>query len=56
MNFDEKRSEPRPKRLLLIDDDPLVSDILLLRIAQSCPLVDASAITSPWPRPDMTSM
>jgi DNA-binding NarL/FixJ family response regulator len=48
MNFDEKRSaQPRPKRLLLIDDDPLVSEILLLRIAQSCPLVDASAISEP---------
>lgn len=35
------------KRLLLIDDDPVVSEILLLRIAQSCPMVEASAIAEP---------
>lgn len=38
--------EPR-KRLLLIDDDPVASEILLLRIAQSCPLVTATAISDP---------
>lgn len=35
------------KRLLLIDDDPVTSDILLLRIAQACPLVTATAIGEP---------
>jgi DNA-binding NarL/FixJ family response regulator len=35
------------KRLLLIDDDPVISDILLLRIAQSCPMVEASAVNEP---------
>jgi DNA-binding NarL/FixJ family response regulator len=35
------------KRLLLIDDDPVASDILLLRIAQACPLVTATAIGEP---------
>jgi DNA-binding NarL/FixJ family response regulator len=35
------------RRLLLIDDDPVASEILLLRIAQSCPLVAATAIGEP---------
>lgn len=35
------------RRLLLIDDDPVASDILLLRIAQSCPLVSATAVGEP---------
>lgn len=37
----------RPRRLLLIDDDPVTTEILLLRIAQHCPLVEASAINEP---------
>lgn len=39
--------QTKPKRLLLIDDDPVVSEILLMRIAQSCPMVEASAIKEP---------
>lgn len=35
------------RRLLLIDDDPVASEILLLRISQSCPLVTASAVHDP---------
>jgi DNA-binding NarL/FixJ family response regulator len=46
-----KSAEPRRKRLLLIDDDPVVSDILLLRIGQSCPMVEASAIHEPFAPP-----
>ena len=48
MNSDEKRpAQPGRRRLLLIDDDPVIAEILLLRIAQSCPLVEASAISEP---------
>lgn len=35
------------KRLLLIDDDPVIAEILLLRIAGSCPMVEAMAINEP---------
>lgn len=34
-------------RLLLIDDDPVVTEILRMRIAQSCPMVEASAVSEP---------
>ena len=34
-------------RLLLIDDDPVVTEILLARIAQSCPMVAAEAVMEP---------
>jgi DNA-binding NarL/FixJ family response regulator len=40
-------SGDRRKRLLLIDDDPVASEILLLRIRQSCPLVTASVVHDP---------
>lgn len=40
-------SGDRRKRLLLIDDDPVASEILLLRIGQSCPLVTASVVHDP---------
>lgn len=42
-----QRTEIRPKRLLLIDDDPVASGILLLRIRQECPLLDISVIHEP---------
>ena len=35
------------RTLLLIDDDPVVCEILLQRIADSCPLVKATAISQP---------
>lgn len=42
MNFEgAAKARLVPKRLLLIDDDPVTSEILLLRIAQHCPLVEA---------------
>jgi len=48
MNFEKKRIDPtRRKRLLIIDDDPVVSEILLLRIGQSCPAVEAEAVNQP---------
>lgn len=39
------------KRLLVIDDDPVVSEILLMRIEQSCPAVVAEAVAEPVARP-----
>jgi DNA-binding NarL/FixJ family response regulator len=48
MTFEMKTmAGPRRKRLLLIDDDPVIADILLLRIAQSCPMVEASSASEP---------
>lgn len=48
MNFEKKRiARPGRKRLLLIDDDPVVSQILLLRVGQSCHMVEAAAINEP---------
>lgn len=48
MNFDVKTPHAASrKRLLLIDDDPVVAEILLLRIQGSCPMVEASAISDP---------
>lgn len=44
---DRANARYRPRRLLLIDDDPVASEILLLRIAQSCPLVEATALHEP---------
>jgi DNA-binding NarL/FixJ family response regulator len=35
------------KRLLLIDDDPVVSEILLMRIQQNCPMVEAASVSDP---------
>jgi DNA-binding NarL/FixJ family response regulator len=46
-NDETESAKMNRKRLLLIDDDPVVSEILLLRIAQSCPMVEASAIKEP---------
>ncbi len=42
-----KNTTVRHKRLLLIDDDPVSSEILRLRIRQSCPLVEVWAIEEP---------
>lgn len=41
------RTDMRPKRLLLIDDDPVASEILRLRILQECPLLEISVIHDP---------
>jgi DNA-binding NarL/FixJ family response regulator len=38
-------------RLLLIDDDPVVTEILLMRIARSCPTVVAEAVAEPVAMP-----
>ena len=49
MKLDTKNPLPASrKRLLLIDDDPVVSEILLLRIQSSCPMVEASASATLW--------
>lgn len=40
----------RMKRLLLIDDDPLVASILLLRIKGACPDIAAETTTEPEAR------
>lgn len=48
MTFDVNNPKPASrKRLLLIDDDPIVSEILLMRIEGSCPMVEATAISDP---------
>lgn len=48
-----QNSEPAAvrKRLLLIDDDPVVSEILMLRIKHSCPMVEATSISDPLAPP-----
>jgi DNA-binding NarL/FixJ family response regulator len=52
MTFNEKKiAQASRKRLLLIDDDPVVSEILLMRISRSCPMVEASAISDPVAAP-----
>ena len=44
---DDEAPRHQAKRLLLIDDDPVVAEILLLRIKDSCPMVEADAISDP---------
>jgi DNA-binding NarL/FixJ family response regulator len=46
-----KTANAARKRLLLIDDDPVVSDILLLRINNTCPMVEARAVSEPVAHP-----
>ena len=52
MRTDEKKpASAGRKRLLVIDDDPVVTEILLMRIEQSCPTVVAEAVSEPVARP-----
>ena len=52
MSIEAKRQDlTKRKRLLLIDDDPVVSEIMLMRIEQSCPTVIAEAVAEPVAKP-----